>query len=152
MTVRKDRPIKGESRAERPNRARVSGYRDVLSVRNKNEDYHYRWVLDSSQSGSRILLFQEGGWELVNKDVDNVVVGEDHIAKTEDLGTLVRVPAGKTTPDQYLYLMRIPKEWYDEDKYEEEKELRAREARVFRQDERQGQYLDVDKRDYGPDR
>lgn len=152
MIERKDRPVKGASRADRPRkRVRVSGHRDILTVENKNPDYHYRWVLDTTESGARIRRYLEGGYEFVTKENDGVTVAEDNVRNTEDLGTLFRVPAGPNSPDMYLYLMRIPREWREEDTDAEEKELRAREARVFRKDTSAGQYVDVDRRSYGPD-
>jgi hypothetical protein len=74
------------------------------------------------------------GYELVTKKMleeKNLEVGDDYVYNTADTGSLVRVPNGKQT--DYLYLMRIPREWYEEDR--KEKDTRT---------------IDVEKQEKGP--
>ena len=143
MTRRNNRPTEGEARAERPTRSRVSGHRDILTVENRNPNYYYRWVLDKEEDGARVRRYVDGGYEFVTKENDNVAVGDVSIKTNQDLGTLLRVPAGPNSPGQYLYLMRILQEYREEDLFEEEKELRSREASMYRSNEKDGQYGEV---------
>lgn len=129
-----DRPTKKESRAEtlnsRPERVPLTGHRDKLTVRGKDPEYQYRFVKDVCDTvtdnsgsiqlkpGNRILRFQAAGWEFVNSD--DVQVGAADVYKTENIGSIVRIPAGL---NEFLYLMRIRKDWYQEDQKTKEKEL-----------------------------
>jgi len=123
-----EKPSKAETRAEstseRPTRKRmdVTGFNDKLSVRGQDPAYVYRFVKDISDEldkstgvvdyrpGQRVAGFLAKDWEFVlSKDVQ---VGENSVYKTEGLGSIVRIPAGQ---DEWLFLMRIRKEWYAED-------------------------------------
>lgn len=116
-----------EGTEKRPRRVPVSGYRDVLTVRGQDPDYSYRWVKDTSEKASRILKFLNGGWEFVLSD-SGVEVGDDQVYKTENVGAIVRVPAGVGGETlEYLYLMRIKKEWYEEDQAAKQAEVQKTE-------------------------
>ena len=88
-------------------RTPVGGARDILTVSNKDPNFEYRWVKDIP---GRIQRFQEGGYELVT-DVDLESVGQRVVDRGSTLGSVVTKTSGIFT----LVLMRIPKEWYDED-------------------------------------
>lgn len=100
----------------KPDRIPVGGHRDIMTVYGKDESYEYRWVEDKSDAGSRILRFKRGGWEFVSADPRDssggVIVGEENVYSSEQNGSIVRLPTGGAN---YSYLMRIKKEWYDED-------------------------------------
>lgn len=89
----------------RKERIPVNSTRDILTVANKDPNYEYRWVLDVP---GRIVKFQDGGWEVVTEDLK---VGD----KAVDSNTKVGSAITKRTGVSMLVLMRIPKEWYDED-------------------------------------
>ena len=65
--------------------------------------------------GQRLMRFQNAGWEFA--DGSTHVAGANHIYKTDNVGSIVRIPAGQ---DEFLYLMRIHKDWYDEDQVSKE--------------------------------
>ena len=73
----------------------------------KNPDYEYRFVNDT---GSRIHNFQQAGYELVTDE--NLVVGDSRVSDASNLGSAHRVVGDGGTVS---VLMRIKKEWFDED-------------------------------------
>lgn len=73
----------------------------------KDPNFHYRVVNDT---GSRIHAFQQAGYELVTDD--NLVIGDSRVSDAADLGSTKRILSKDGT---ISYLMRIKKEWYDED-------------------------------------
>lgn len=107
-TLSLGRPQQGQSRAEgRPKRRiPVSGYRDILTVEGKEYGYVYRWVNDVD---NRIARFQEGGYELVEHEVE---VGQRTVDNPGKYGSVVSKDVGK---GRTAYLMRILEEFYAED-------------------------------------
>lgn len=73
----------------------------------KDPNYVYRFVNDT---GSRIHNFTQAGYEMVT-DAD-LVVGDSRVKDSSELGSAKRVISNDGTTS---YLMRIKKEWYDED-------------------------------------
>ncbi len=73
----------------------------------KDPNFHYRIVNDI---GSRIHAFQQAGYELVTDD--NLVIGDSRVSDAADLGSTKRILSKDGT---ISYLMRIKKEWFDED-------------------------------------
>lgn len=73
----------------------------------KDPNYEYRFVNDN---GSRLHLFQQAGYEFV-KDED-MIVGSSRVSDVNDLGSNKSVISNDGTTS---YLMRIKKEFYDED-------------------------------------
>jgi len=99
-------------------RVPVGGARNILTVATKDPNYEYRWVLDTP---GRIEAFKEGGYEVVTKDTE---VGDSTVDRAHKLGSAVTLVRGAST----LVLMRIPKEWYDEDQKMKQEEIDALEA------------------------
>lgn len=127
------KPAAHESRAEsvsgRPDRQKLrDGFRNILTVEGQDPNYSYRWVLDHHNTynddsnrlnpGQRILQMQHLGWEFVKNN--EVTVGDASVLKTENVGSIVRIPAGQ---GEYQYLMRIKKEYRDEDQAIKQKEI-----------------------------
>ena len=83
------------------------GQRNVLTVAGKDPNYVYRIVNDS---GDRINEFLDAGYELV--DEDSVKVGDKRVNKASAEGTKSQISVGQ---GQKAFVMRIRKEWYDED-------------------------------------
>lgn len=115
------RPNKRESRADKDSRPRertpVSGFRNILGVQGKDPEYVYRFVLDADESGERILMHQQAGYELVTRN-EVGPVGQARVGNDSGSGSVVRVPAGGHTEmgaPKYLYLMKIHRDWYNED-------------------------------------
>jgi hypothetical protein len=108
-------------RRDSASRVPVSGVRDKLTVKlnpDTQNNFKLRWVKDANIAGSRILRFQEAGYTFVtNQEVTSV--GEDSVKAVDGLGSIICQPAGKEYNKDgspvYLYLMKIPKDFYDED-------------------------------------
>lgn len=137
MSVENSTPKRGRGRPRkderveqrvRPNRVPVSGHRDILTVVGKDDDFVYRWVLDKQEDGSRIQRFALAGYDFVQSE--NVRVGQDSVYQTKNVGSIVRKPSGD---GQYLYLMRIPKEWYQEDQDAKARVISEKEGSIARE-------------------
>lgn len=92
---------------KRVRRTPINGTRNKLSVVGKDADYEYRHVLDVD---GRIQELQENGWQLVAKKDHKV--GDDRVAEATPIGSHQHI-VNKNGDVQYL--MRIKKEYYDED-------------------------------------
>ena len=122
------RPRKSETRAAeaRPTRVPLDGFRDKLSVKGLDPDYQYRWVKDQSESGQRIMQFLAAAYEFVTTEQE-VIVGEANVYQSDNVGSIIRVPGGH---GDFLYLMRIHKEFYDEDQANKAREIDATEGQM----------------------
>jgi len=86
----------------------VGGNRNILTVAGKDKSYVYRWVNDTD---GRLMEFNQAGYEHVLKDnVDSI--GESDVKQASNLGKTVSKGVGQGT---VAYLMRIRKEFYEED-------------------------------------
>ncbi len=95
----------------KPKRVPLSGDRSKLIVDNMDPDYYYRWILDTSHTGGRIHAAKAAGFEFANPDDHNV--GDLSVYKTKDVGSIIRVPDGKS--GESLYFMRQPMKYREED-------------------------------------
>lgn len=100
---------------QRKERIPVSGPRDILTVTGKDPNYVYRWVRDTP---GRIQRFLDGGYEIVNHDAQ---VGQRTVDSGSRLGTAVTRLDGAHT----LVLMRILRDWYNEDQEAKQREIDA---------------------------
>jgi hypothetical protein len=96
-------------------------------------------VHDVSENGQRIHRFLMGGWEFAPKE--NLSIGSEMVFTSENVGSIVRVPGGR---GEYLYLMRIPKEWFEEDRAAKADTILETERKVTRKRQR-----DDEDGDYG---
>lgn len=81
--------------------------RNILTVEGRDPEYSYRIVNDT---GDRIQAFKDAGYEMVlAKDVR---VGDKRVNSTTPEGSNAQVSVGA---GQKAFVMRIPKEWYEED-------------------------------------
>lgn len=115
-TKAKDASVQVAPQRQRVSRTPVSGPRDILNVRNKDENYVYRWVKDVP---GRVQRFLDGGYEVVVDD--NAQVGHKTVDATSRLGSALT----RNTDGTALVLMRIPREWYDEDQAAKQAEIDA---------------------------
>lgn len=83
------------------------GQRNVLTVNGKEPGYVYRIVNDS---GDRVQEFLDAGYEMV--DANSVRVGDKRVNNASAEGSVSQVSVGQ---GQKAFVMRIKKEWYDED-------------------------------------
>ena len=95
------------TRIERPKRTPING-RNILTVSGKDPAYVYRIVNDV---GDRIEMFKGAGYELVD-DAD-VQVGDRRVNKASAQGSKAQVTVDGIGTKAFV--MRIPKEWYNED-------------------------------------
>lgn len=145
------RPAKKETRAKSGSRPRertpVAGFRNLLGVYGKDPEYVYRFVLDVDENGERIQRHQAAGYEFVQRtEIDGV--GQARVGSDSGSGSLVRVPSGgyTTTGDpSYLYLMRIHRDWYEEDQRDKVRRTEEAERAMVQQsmDENEGRYGDI---------
>lgn len=97
----------------------------------KDPDFQYRFVNDT---GSRIDNYKEAGWELVSDE--GIQVGDSRAKDSSDLGSAKRVISDN---GQVQYLMRVKKEWYEEDQAAKRTLLEEQE-RALKPDASQGLY------------
>ena len=113
-------------REERPKRVPIAEQREQLAVQGiDTENYKYRWVNDI---GVRIDQFKQAGYEPVEQD-GSIMLGT---GITQAMGSVVKAVVDRTT-GQEAVLMRIRKEWYDEDQAKRDAEIDASEESMFRQ-------------------
>jgi hypothetical protein len=83
------------------------GKRNILSVKGQDPNYEYRFV---NEVEDRISQFQEAGYEIVPDT--SATVGDKRVNATSSIGSGKQVSVGQGTK---AYLMRIKKEYYEED-------------------------------------
>lgn len=81
--------------------------RNVLSVKGKEDGFVYRIVNDQ---GDRIAAFEEAGYVL--EEASKVRVGDKRVNKASPEGSAAQVAVGN---GDKAYVMKIPKELYEED-------------------------------------
>ena len=112
-TVQAAKPVRAK-------RTPING-RNILSVTNKADGYEYRFVNDV---GDRIEIFKERGWELV--DAKDVRIGDRRVDPAA--GTLgSKAHASVDKQGTKAFVMRIPKDWYEEDQAEKAKAIAEQE-------------------------
>ena len=116
----------------RPTRTPVSK-RNILVVKGQDPNFHYRVVNDV---GDRIQMFMEGGYELVNS-TENVKVGDSRLDTPSADGSKVKLAVGRREK-QDAYLMRIPKDLYEEDQANKEEHRRLQEQDMSRRAKEEG--------------
>ena len=95
------------AKASRAKRTPISG-RNILTASSCPEGYVQRFVNDV---GDRIEIFKERGWELV--DAKDVRIGERRVESGSVIGS--KASASVDKQGTKAFLMRIKKEWFDED-------------------------------------
>ncbi len=83
------------------------GTRNILTVKGKDPGYVYRHVNDVDD---RISQFLAAGYELVEDN--EVQVGDKRVNSATSLGSKKAISVGQGTK---AYVMRIKREWYEED-------------------------------------
>lgn len=90
----------------RPQRTPV-GQRNILTVKGKDPAFEYRIVNDIDD---RIAQFKEAGYEIVPDEAASI--GDKRVNAATAIGSGKQISVGQGTK---AYLMRIRKEWYQED-------------------------------------
>lgn len=87
-------------------------WRDSLFIEEKDKDPNYVYRVfnhDSERWAGRIKTAEEHGWEVV----EGVDMGEEKAVESKHIGSATAKPVGN---DVTGVLMRIPREFYEEDK------------------------------------
>ncbi|MDE3022467.1 MAG: hypothetical protein KGI54_11480 [Pseudomonadota bacterium] len=95
------------------------GKRNVLTVAGKDANYQYRIINDS---GDRVQEFLDAGYELVKED--SVKVGDKRVNKASAEGSVSQISVGQ---GQKAFVVRIKKEWYQEDQKAKQDQVDAQE-------------------------
>lgn len=96
------------------------GRRNVLKVSGQDPDFVYRIVNDE---GGRVDEFLAAGYEFVEKDT--VKIGDARVGNPSAEGTHAQAHVGG---GKKAFLMRIKKEWYEEDQAAKQAHVDATEA------------------------
>ena len=115
--------------AVRKTRTPVSGHRNVLTVKDRDPSFVYRWVNDIDE---RIEMYKDGGWEPVTEKLQ---VGDKRVGTATTQGSAISKPVGNGIK---AVLMRIKKEWYEEDQEAKLSRVRQIEADLNRHPETLG--------------
>lgn len=119
-------------RTSRPKRLTVHDAANLLTVEGKEDGFVYRWVNDR---GTRVDFMKRRGYEVVEDD--NIIVGA--ASPVKQTGSGISVTVDKKDGGQAI-LMRQRQDWYDEDQEAKREIDRQKEAALFRQDEKSGNY------------
>lgn len=121
------------AKLDRPRRTNINGKRNVLTIQDTQKDpgFVYRFVNDID---SRIQNFEEMGYEIVRDS--SIKVGDKRVANPSAEGSPVVVSKGNTRS----FLMRIKKEWYEEDQEAKAKAISETEAGMKAEAQSQGMY------------
>lgn len=108
--------------------------KNILTVSNRDPDYHYRWVLNDPD---RVAKFQEAWYEVVERTND-LKVGDRKVDTSAGTSSLVETRAGM---GRKYVLMRLPKELHEEDRRAKQRLVDDTEADMQRE-AKQGRYGD----------
>lgn len=114
-----------QTKKRRPRRTSINGTRNVLTVQGKEPGFVYRIVNDD---GDRVGQMEDIGYEVVCDS--SVKVGDRRVANATQQGSPVRVSVGRGVQG---VLMRIPKEFYDEDQAAKQNNLNELDAQMKRE-------------------
>jgi len=108
-----------EQKEDRKKRVPFGAHRTKLQVTDEIKGYVMRWFND--QNG-RIQQALDGGYEYVNKkEVPKLGIGDGQLhQENSDLNSRVSKVVSRGEPIIRAYLMKIKKEWYDEDQVAKE--------------------------------
>lgn len=112
-----DRPARGTTRADRPERTPINGIRDILEVRGIRPGFHACWVNEQN-----VPKYLDAGYTYVDYEVS---FGSYHVNQGNSLGARYARDVGQ---GMVAFLMEQPQEWYDEDRAKEAADLSAQEA------------------------
>lgn len=115
----------GTKRAERQRkRVPISGDRDILTVIGRDPKFVYRLVNDID---NRIQRFQDAGYDFVTHEVQ---IGDAGVQSSDNKGGVVTV---NVRGGIVAYLMRIKREWYEEDQAAKQADLDASQEELYRE-------------------
>jgi hypothetical protein len=98
------------------------GSRNVLTVKGKDPNYEYRIVTDKED---RVTQFLEAGYEIVADDAADV--GDKRVQTASSIGSKKHISVGQ---GEKAFLMRIKKEWYQEDQLAKQRRVNEVESSI----------------------
>lgn len=93
------------------------GTRNILTVDGKDPNYHYRIINDTAD---RVQQFLDAGYEIV--DAKNHKIGDKRAGQATPEGSVAQISLGQGDKG---YLVRIKKEWYEEDQAAKQAKVQA---------------------------
>ncbi len=119
---------KREERFSRKRRGKVGGMKNKLTYNGKkNPEYEYRFVNDDEDS-QRVQALWNNDWDFVHDA--NAEVGDPTSFKEAQMGDTISRHVGT---GMKAYLMRKPKEWYNEDQKAKQDEITRQEKGMAKQ-------------------
>ena len=118
------RELATKSPSGRPKRTSIT-VRNRLSLKERDSNYHYRIVNDTE---GRVDQFLENGWEVVQ----DAKIGDKRVDSSNGVGSVSTVSVGQGVKG---IVVRIKKEWYEQDQATKMQEVAATEE-TMRQDAR----------------
>ena len=124
---------------EKPKKRIPLGTRDVLSVDAKDigDGYVGRIVTDKH---GRINMFRDAGWEIVEKR-GGAQIGDPQVHSDHHLGACVTKSVGG---GEVGYLMRIKKEYYEQDQKRKADKIKEQESGLKMEEQKRGRYGKID--------
>jgi hypothetical protein len=129
----------------RPKERIPLGTRNVLGISKKKLDtknYKYRIVNDI---GDRLERFRDAGWEPETTTDQDTLMGDEDVGNSRQFGSLVTKPVDKN--GTIAYLMKIKREFYEEDEEAKAEKIRQTEADLrfdkTQNPDRKGRYGEV---------
>jgi len=124
-----DRDIKRTTVRER---GVFNGTNKKLSVVTKIPGYQLRWFNDAP--GRIDTAVARSWWEFVTQDEIAQSDGNKVVGQNSDVGNKVRAIVGTTDMNEplYAYLMKIKKEWFDEDQEDAAQKIRDSEKEMIK--------------------
>ncbi len=123
------RELTTKSPSGRPRRTPL-GVRNKLSVKDKDPNYQYRIVNDTDD---RIESLKEQGYEVV----EGAKVGDKRVENSTGLGSSPAFSVGQGTK---AVVMRIKREWYEEDQATKIAQIKKQEEAMDRDAKRSADY------------
>jgi hypothetical protein len=109
-----------------------NGTNKKLSVVTEIPGYQLRWFNDAP--GRLDTAVSRSWWEYVTQD--EIALGDSNkvVGRNSDVGNKVRAIVGTTDQNEplYAYLMKIKKEWFEEDQQDSAQKIRNSEAEMLK--------------------
>lgn len=122
-------PKVDQPRAKRNKKERIpvnGNTRNILTVSNRDPDYHYRWVLNDPD---RVEKLQDAWYEVVQND-GQTKVGDRKVDTTAGTSSVIEARAGG---GRKYVLMRQHKEYWLEDQAAKQRQIDDTEAEMRRE-------------------
>jgi len=120
---------KKSSLRERRKRIPLREQRRLLDIPDKDPNFVYRLVNDVN---NRISSMRDSGYEIIDRTGQEI---EDFDVRIQDSASKNSALCQSVGSGITAYVMRKPKEWYDEDKEKELEEIKKKEKATLTKDE-----------------